>query len=154
MKNRVFFLPENFQFLEVKFSIYLNRRVFVMVKLFLSIFFTTILWFISDSQIYSSRICSLMKDAVNITWVFYPMWVVKYYVYTRILMNDHFEDTHLFVLYMFLQESCSKYNMGILPYVSGQVLYVYVYINEHTFRRHAFIPPCICSFKKAAVNIT
>ena len=25
-----FFLPENFQFLEVKFSIYLNRRVFVM----------------------------------------------------------------------------------------------------------------------------
>ena len=29
MKNRVF-LSENFQFLEVKFSIYLNRRVFVM----------------------------------------------------------------------------------------------------------------------------
>ena len=28
--NRVFFLSENFQFLEVKFSIYLNRRVFVM----------------------------------------------------------------------------------------------------------------------------
>ena len=24
------FLPENFQFLEVKFSIYLNRRVFIM----------------------------------------------------------------------------------------------------------------------------
>ena len=24
------FLPENFRFLEVKFSIYLNRRVFVM----------------------------------------------------------------------------------------------------------------------------
>ena len=32
MKNiRVFFLTENFQFLEVKFSIYLNRRIFVMV---------------------------------------------------------------------------------------------------------------------------
>ena len=31
MKNiRVFFLSENFQFLEVKFSIYLNRRVFVI----------------------------------------------------------------------------------------------------------------------------
>ena len=31
MKNiSVFFLSENFQFLEVKFSIYLNRRVFVM----------------------------------------------------------------------------------------------------------------------------
>ena len=26
------FLSENFQFSEVKFSIYLNRRVFVMVK--------------------------------------------------------------------------------------------------------------------------
>ena len=26
------FLSENFQFLEVKFSIYLNRRVFVMVR--------------------------------------------------------------------------------------------------------------------------
>ena len=29
MKN-ISFLPENFQFLEVKFSLYLNRRVFVM----------------------------------------------------------------------------------------------------------------------------
>ena len=32
MKNiRVLFFSENFQFLEVKFSIYLNRRVFVML---------------------------------------------------------------------------------------------------------------------------
>ena len=30
MKNIRVFLNENFQFLEVKFSIYLNRRVFVM----------------------------------------------------------------------------------------------------------------------------
>ena len=30
MKNIRFFLSENFQFLEVKFSIHLNRRVFVM----------------------------------------------------------------------------------------------------------------------------
>ena len=30
MKNIKFFIYENFQFLEVKFSIYLNRRVFVM----------------------------------------------------------------------------------------------------------------------------
>ena len=30
MKNIRFFLSENFQFLEVKVSIYLNRRVFVM----------------------------------------------------------------------------------------------------------------------------
>ena len=27
------FLSENFQFLEIKFSIYLNRRVFVMIAL-------------------------------------------------------------------------------------------------------------------------
>ena len=34
MKNiKVFFLSENFQFLEVKFSIYLNRRVLVMGRL-------------------------------------------------------------------------------------------------------------------------
>ena len=34
MKNiRVFFLSENFQFLEMKFSIYSNRRVFVMKAL-------------------------------------------------------------------------------------------------------------------------
>ena len=31
MKNIRVFLSENFQFLEVKISIYLNRRVFVMV---------------------------------------------------------------------------------------------------------------------------
>ena len=30
MKNIRVFLPENFRFLEMKFSIYLNRRVFVM----------------------------------------------------------------------------------------------------------------------------
>ena len=30
MKNGGVFLSENFQFLEAKFSIYLNRRVFVM----------------------------------------------------------------------------------------------------------------------------
>ena len=32
MKNIRVFLSENFQFLEVKFSIYLNRCVFVMEK--------------------------------------------------------------------------------------------------------------------------
>ena len=31
MKNIGIFLSENFQFLEMKFSLYLNRRVFVMV---------------------------------------------------------------------------------------------------------------------------
>ena len=33
MKKYQNFLSENFQFLEVKFSIYLHRRVFVMKKL-------------------------------------------------------------------------------------------------------------------------
>ena len=33
MKNIRIFLSENFQFLEVKFSIYMNRRVFVMTAL-------------------------------------------------------------------------------------------------------------------------
>ena len=37
MKNIRFFLSENFQFLEVKFSVYLNRRVFVMSLYFLVI---------------------------------------------------------------------------------------------------------------------
>ena len=32
MKNIRVFLSENFKFLEVKFSIYLNRRVFVMKR--------------------------------------------------------------------------------------------------------------------------
>ena len=40
MKKYQSFLSENFQFLEVKFSIYLNRRVFVMemekLRLFVS----------------------------------------------------------------------------------------------------------------------
>ena len=32
MKNSRVFPSQNFQFLEVKFSLYLNRRVFVMVR--------------------------------------------------------------------------------------------------------------------------
>ena len=38
MKN-IRVLSENFQFLEVKCSIYLNRRVFVMTYVFIKIFF-------------------------------------------------------------------------------------------------------------------
>ena len=34
MKKYQSFLPENFRFLEVKFSIYLNKRVFVMLKFY------------------------------------------------------------------------------------------------------------------------
>ena len=40
MKNIRFFLSENFMFLEVKFSIYLNKRVFVMSRLFFFFFFS------------------------------------------------------------------------------------------------------------------
>ena len=39
MKNFRIFLFENFQFLEVKFSIYLNRRVFVMMSINLMCYF-------------------------------------------------------------------------------------------------------------------
>ena len=42
MKNIRFFLSEMFQFLEVKFSIYLNRRVFVMS---LSLFVPHLIYF-------------------------------------------------------------------------------------------------------------
>ena len=34
MKNIKDFLSENFQFLEVKFSVYLNRGVFIMIQTF------------------------------------------------------------------------------------------------------------------------
>ena len=37
MKNIIVFVSENFKFLEEKFSIYLNRRVFVMYTCLLSI---------------------------------------------------------------------------------------------------------------------
>ena len=40
MKNIRVFLSENFQFLEVRFSIYLNRHVFVMIHLKFTIFIT------------------------------------------------------------------------------------------------------------------
>ena len=32
-----FFLSENFPFLEIKFFIYLNRRIFVMIRVFLGV---------------------------------------------------------------------------------------------------------------------
>ena len=35
MKKKSVFLPEKFRFLEVKFSLYLNRRVFVMLNYFI-----------------------------------------------------------------------------------------------------------------------
>ena len=41
MKNIRVFLSDFFQFLEVKFSIYLNRRVFVMIAPDKALFFST-----------------------------------------------------------------------------------------------------------------
>ena len=40
MKNIRDFLSENFQFMEVKFSIYLNRRVFIMKSISLPFLIT------------------------------------------------------------------------------------------------------------------
>ena len=37
MKNILIFLSENFHFLVVKFSVYLNRRVFIMSSIGLSV---------------------------------------------------------------------------------------------------------------------
>ena len=41
MKNIRFFLSENFMFLEVKFSIYLNRRVLVILRVNFAIYAPT-----------------------------------------------------------------------------------------------------------------
>ena len=41
MKNNRVFLSQNFQFLEVKLSVYLNRRVFVMIRADSSTFSTS-----------------------------------------------------------------------------------------------------------------
>ena len=46
MKNIRVFLFENFPFLEMKFSIYLNRRVFVMVTMLKRLNFNKVLWHI------------------------------------------------------------------------------------------------------------
>ena len=49
MKNiRVFFLSENFQFLEEKFSRYLNRHVFVMTTLLHYVVVYTFLSFVTN----------------------------------------------------------------------------------------------------------
>ena len=39
MKKKIEFLSENFQFLVVKFSVYLNGRVFVMITVFVIILY-------------------------------------------------------------------------------------------------------------------
>ena len=57
MKNIRDFLSENFQFLEVKFSIYLKRRAFVMVCS-------------SLSRIISSRIDLLEKEIICTLFVY------------------------------------------------------------------------------------
>ena len=49
MKNIQYFLPENFHFLVVKFSIYLNRHVFLMFFFFFFFFFCFFFCFIYKS---------------------------------------------------------------------------------------------------------
>ena len=59
MKNIGVFVSENFQFLEVKFSIYLNRRVFVMYEPELSFFLQDwISFFLQDCISFSYKIAS------------------------------------------------------------------------------------------------
>ena len=58
------FLSENFQFLVVKFSIYLNRHVFIMLRL---IVFGVFIWllFLSESlYVYCSSFACLFSDSV------------------------------------------------------------------------------------------
>ena len=73
------FLSENFQFLAVKFSIYLNRHVFVMAFLHISIFFQKEVY-TKQERIYShgeqilSFLCKppFRKDRNTILTVAYP----------------------------------------------------------------------------------
>ena len=55
MKNIRDFYPKKFSFLEVKFSIYLNRHVFVMIN---GNFYEIILIFIEN-------ICVLLNDLIS-----------------------------------------------------------------------------------------
>ena len=68
MKNVRVFLSENFQFLEVKFSIYLNRRVFVMI------FCSTSKWRFTAQQtlLRSCRASQLTSDLFTILYLCVP----------------------------------------------------------------------------------
>ena len=57
MKN-ISFLSENYQFLMVKFSIYLNRRVFVMMSIFQNL---PLLKFLPS-----------MLSSISISWIPFP----------------------------------------------------------------------------------
>ena len=65
MKKYQIFLSDNFQFLEVKYSIYLNRRVFVMV----------------------------LCDCASSFDIFYTGLNVHIYSYTSIRVSKHHENT-------------------------------------------------------------
>ena len=62
MKNIRVFLSENFQFLEMKFSIYLNRRVFVMFLRDLKLSYT-----FSAANLKSSPASILHKSTSGLT---------------------------------------------------------------------------------------
>ena len=55
MKKYQIFLSENFQFLEVNFSTYLNRRVFVMIKRYDLLYFRQCFEKITDILSISQR---------------------------------------------------------------------------------------------------
>ena len=57
MKKSEFFLSENFKFLEVKFSVYLNRRVFVMEMFQISMYSTCCLII---SSLIGNVFCSIL----------------------------------------------------------------------------------------------
>ena len=68
MKKYQSFLSENFQFLEMKFSIYLNRRVFVMACFYLTLFTKTTLWHVAQTFMFNVIYYMYYK----LTWSFAP----------------------------------------------------------------------------------
>ena len=66
MKNISVFLSENVQFLEVKISIYLNRRVFVMFKPSVIFQFTVPRWFLCYRPIFCKSVVSYVAFVLSL----------------------------------------------------------------------------------------
>ena len=84
MKTIRVFLSENFQFLEVKFSIYLNRRVFVM-------------WFVDSSYtvktIISLHYCALTSLGKTFVYLaFYSKW-------KKLFVSDNIVSENIYRFY-------------------------------------------------------
>ena len=54
MKNITIFLSENFQFLVIKFALYLNRHVFVMFKINFILYYIIYLFILLHYSVYVS----------------------------------------------------------------------------------------------------